>query len=54
MDLFSAAEIDFVATIQSDSKNSDRKSQFNDNLNTISNEIWLRVDLIALAYCESN
>ena len=36
--------------IQSDFKNLDRKSRSNDDSNLISNEIWLKVDLIALAY----
>ena len=36
--------------IQSDFKNLDRKNQLKVNLNTISNEIWLQVDRIALAY----
>ena len=38
--LFSAADLDFVVTIQLDFNNLDRKSRLNDNLNTISNEIW--------------
>ena len=42
--------IDFVVTILSDSKISHRKSQVKVGSNTISNEIWLKVDLVALAY----
>ena len=46
---FLAAGIDFVATIWIRTTNSHRKSRLKDDSNPISNEIWLEVDLIALA-----
>ena len=42
--------INFAATIRSDSKKLDRKSGLKDDWNPISNEILLKVDLMALAY----
>ena len=50
LDLFSAAGIDFVATIQISTTISNRKCRLNDHSNSISKKIWLKVNLIALAY----